>query len=508
MGNNIYFTSKLNGKRYNRGSNGLRQLKLAYNTEDFKLIFDTEFPDAPHTCVICGNETDFINFTNGYQTVCSKCKAERNHFNIDGYAEFVKEHYYEYYKDKWKSTVFVDPFDGQEYNVPNIPFSRYALIYKSKYDKNSDFWLITKKCYFCGEEYKISIFDEDDRKYTCFNHKMLNHLFPLNITFYDTVFQTVYELSNYIKSLSYEDFMILMMDYYEYIENYIKTPSFSIVNAIFRSCDTIKKNIYKDVAEYYYGNKKSTLLYFKDIPFFTYYENNKWYKNARWNNMFKTNEPLECKWCGKKIADFTNYEIIECNKKPIIIYEDRLCSFDCRNELYKVRSTYDGYINDVIKIKEKQATKLKNKISSGEFTPCIINSLTKKDISSPLYPDYKFRSSWELVFWFYNKDTIPYENYEKLRIPYTFNGVNHNYIVDFIDYVNNKVYEIKPESMCSREMNQIKFKTLKEWCLTNGYECVIISDNEIKNILLNLTNYDFLDDSCKKNISNSFKISI
>ena len=49
--------------------------------------------------------------------------------------------------------------------------------------------------------------------------------------------------------------------------------------------------------------------------------------------------------------------------------------------------------------KDKISNALKEKIKNGNFTPCITNSWSN---SKCLYKDKKFRSTWELMFYFYN----------------------------------------------------------------------------------------------------------
>ena len=125
---------------------------------------------------------------------------------------------------------------------------------------------------------------------------------------------------------------------------------------------------------------------------------------------------------------------------------------------------------------------MKEKISKGEFTPPITNSWTKWSAYAVRNGSIKkFRSSWEAAFWLLNEDL----EYEKVRIPYRYNGEIKIYIVDF----NSKttLYEIKPNSTKDNEKNLVKFKAADDWAHENGYEFKIVSDDWfVDNINLNV----------------------
>lgn len=126
--------------------------------------------------------------------------------------------------------------------------------------------------------------------------------------------------------------------------------------------------------------------------------------------------------------------------------------------------------------KDKISNALKEKIKNGYFTPCITNSWSN---SKCLYKDKKFRSTWELMFYFYNEQILNIDlNYEKERIEYLYKNNQHTYIVDFS--YNNKIYEIKPSNLKEKERNLLKTKYAKKWCIENNYKYFIISENWFK----------------------------
>jgi len=175
-----------------------------------------------------------------------------------------------------------------------------------------------------------------------------------------------------------------------------------------------------------------------------------------------------CKICGNK----TKFIGIRDRK----VYND-FCSDKC---LYEYRSNEQiGYNNNVFKIKDKEKWKenisnaIKNKILSGEFTPCVTNSWCHSRVESLINDKIiKHRSSWESFFHI----KTPNLEYEKIRIPYVFENVEHNYIVDFVDDENKILYEIKPRSEKTKIKNKIKRKYAIEWANKNKYVYKIIED--------------------------------
>lgn len=134
---------------------------------------------------------------------------------------------------------------------------------------------------------------------------------------------------------------------------------------------------------------------------------------------------------------------------------------------------------------KKISSKIKEKIKSGEFTPCITNSWCRSKIK---YKDLRFRSSWEALFFLINNNL----KYEKTRIMYydTKSKKFRNYIVDFTDDNENILYEIKPSSENEDQQNLDKKKYAEEYCKNNNLQFKIINENYfIKNIFKIEENY-------------------
>ena len=131
--------------------------------------------------------------------------------------------------------------------------------------------------------------------------------------------------------------------------------------------------------------------------------------------------------------------------------------------------------NMTLEAKEAKSKHMKYLIETGQFTPNIHNSKTHWQVE---FNGKKYRSSWEAAFILLN----PLVQYEKLRIKYINNkGIERIYIVDFIDIVNNKVYEIKPTSNRIDENSKLKEIALLKWCYENSYELIKINEMYIFN---------------------------
>ena len=168
---------------------------------------------------------------------------------------------------------------------------------------------------------------------------------------------------------------------------------------------------------------------------------------------------------NKRIASRSGYITSEETKRKIS--ETNRKTHTSKEFRDKHKETYDNS-------RIKQSISMKKRIADGEFTPPIHNSWTHWNIKiNDGNGIKKFRSGWEGSFWVLNKHT----NYEKLRIQYEYNNVIKNYIVDFIDQENKIVYEIKPDSLKTIEINKVKEDALTKWCLENKYTYIPINNS-------------------------------
>lgn len=121
----------------------------------------------------------------------------------------------------------------------------------------------------------------------------------------------------------------------------------------------------------------------------------------------------------------------------------------------------------------KQSTAMKAKIANGSFTPPITNSWTRWAAYANKNRETKrFRSSWEAAFWL-----LTDFEYEKVRVPYQYNGKDRVYIVDFVDHAGKTIFEIKPDSTRNTSVNKLKFEAATAWAQSNGYAFEVIGNS-------------------------------
>lgn len=74
---------------------------------------------------------------------------------------------------------------------------------------------------------------------------------------------------------------------------------------------------------------------------------------------------------------------------------------------------------------------------------------------------------------------------------------NNIYIIDFVDFQNKILYEIKPDSEKLNEKNLAKFEAAKNWAKNNGYIFEIITEKWFQD---NLKNYIFSEENKHLNL--------
>lgn len=171
----------------------------------------------------------------------------------------------------------------------------------------------------------------------------------------------------------------------------------------------------------------------------------------------------------------------------------RECKLGTKNPMYGVSHSQE--------YKKIVSDRMKEKILKGEFTPNTNNRHTHFDVT---YRGKVFRSSWEAVFYCKYHETY---QYEKLRIPYTFDNENHIYIVDFINEQDKIAVEIKPSSILERNSKeQAKLNALKTWCINNEYKLWVVDENDIRNIVYELNGLEEFDYSTQQKLIKQFGV--
>jgi len=198
-----------------------------------------------------------------------------------------------------------------------------------------------------------------------------------------------------------------------------------------------------------------------------------------WNKKCKNKN---CKNDRKITSLFPNREDFLLVKKKYGIYkfcEDPRCNYKFISERQVGinntchRMTEETFNSMCI----KNSIKMKLNIKEGKFIPNITNSWAKSRCEISFIRDGKMvnmktRSTWEAYFQLSNTNLV----YEKIVIPYLYKDIEYNYIVDFVDYENKVLYEIKPLSNRDNEIVKVKTKYGRRWCKLNGYKYILITD--------------------------------
>lgn len=217
--------------------------------------------------------------------------------------------------------------------------------------------------------------------------------------------------------------------------------------------------------------------------------------------------PGKCEVCGNptKFISFSGRK--DYYDKNHIRNYNQFCCKECRQKWWSCRQIGENNTSKRMSEETKkqshilQSISIKESIKNGKYTPIITNSWAKSKFHISFERNGKifnkdFRSSWEVYFQLINPDL----EYEKLRIPYfdTSKQKIRNYIIDFIDFNNKKVYEIKPKRCIDLRENPEKIKSLEKWCFENGFQMEIISEdyfekNQLKTSLLQYTDKENRD---------------
>lgn len=457
-------------------NNYVRKYGFKDKQEFYNFYYDIETPKCS-----CGQNRKFISFPKGYHDFCSSDKhkeeiiklSHERHYqtmlkgleNIDGYDEFIKEHLDEY-TTLQKNSHFVDPFDGK--NV-----SDFAQIVRKSKSSLSLFDEI-KTCLFCGEDYKFNpiIYNKNHCKNkSCIllnanNSKLHSFLERSGIYFS--------EFSGFSNSLKRH--ILKNLEKFEMLSNkYGMRNQILLIRGV--ACEFEGLILYK--LEYQRRSHFSMLQ----------------------NSMTEYLDYNNCVICDKK---YLRNDFIYDSQIKTLTPIERGAKYTCSLECYdKIRGNTKLFPNHD-KARKKQSKLMKEKIKNGEFTPCVTNSWARSRIVVDGIP---FRSSWEQYFHIHmNKFLDKNVEFEKLRIPY-FDPKKKKeriYIVDFIDYTERIVYEIKPEQE-KDEITKQKEEQLIQWANQSGYEYKFISDKWFSNNYKESILEDNIDNEVRYDIMRKMK---
>lgn len=231
---------------------------------------------------------------------------------------------------------------------------------------------------------------------------------------------------------------------------------------------------------------------------------------AYWN-LFRFNRKsfkYYCKYCGKELNDafltfcgskecrikFTNeknkkergseHSFIDASIKHSKsikgkTYEE-IHGIEKGKEIRETLSEVHKGISPTKETRDKQSIIMKRKILNGEWAPNIHNSFTHwKNEVIVKGKVFKFRSSWEVEVFEQLKEIYPLSEieYETLRIPYKYDGVEHIYVVDFYVPIKKLAIEVKPTNSLFERQEQEKIRVCKEFCKQNNMIFIIFNEN-------------------------------
>lgn len=252
----------------------------------------------------------------------------------------------------------------------------------------------------------------------------------------------------------------------------------------FKSCEKCKIKLINKTKQdkkklYNFLKKDQNFITKSDKTLYLYIE--KYNLNNFFGNVELTKKGIYDFLNGKTICKFS-----KCQNEPKFYGFSfgyiKFCSNECRQKQSSIDRTGDG--NTIHRMtdekrkkwKENLSKAAKRNIASGKWTPNVTNSWCHSKINLKIKNKIiPVRSSFEALFFIKNQNL----EYEKLRVPYFFNNKAHSYIVDFIDYKNKKVYEVKPISNKKILRNIIKKESLIKWCKNNDFKYFEIDENWI-----------------------------
>lgn len=205
-----------------------------------------------------------------------------------------------------------------------------------------------------------------------------------------------------------------------------------------------------------------------------------------------------CKMCDNLVkfnytkTEYSNYCCVKCARKDPTRISDEQKKIGTEKRNAKMKELLDDpirrkeYRDKIYESVMKTVTpesrllsskRMKKKILDGEFTPNITNTWNHW---SACVGDKKFRSRFEAIFYAHClENDIPVE-FETLRIPYSYNGSNKIYLVDFVNRRDKIAYEIKPSNQITDEVVVAKELAAKSWCSQNGYTFTYITEIDLK----------------------------
>lgn len=500
MPNNIYKCNRT-GKVFDKKQSLINHLRNVYRGIKFSEIYCIEHNTNPNECKYCGDSTKFVNIFCGFKTYCENPECRKKYITevnrknakklcsgIDGYDNIILDNKELFISLNGVNSI-IDPYDGYEHK------SMRFVTLRSETSLKGDYFYSTKKCLYCNTDIKYHIIKEPNKTFCC----------KLCANYYKNIDVDCQENLNkieYIRKLTLSEFSKLVS------ENKIRS-----FPKILKPTEIEKKiifNSYNIVGETFYDEKSKIYC---NIILSKGFKYNITLKMLSKEGFIDIDNYLDlyhnCSVCGKTYK--LNCSFIVDNDHKLKVYKRfdsiyKYCSSKCYIELLKSGNKNNRYeYSD--ETKQKQSITLKEKILKGEFTPNNTNSYCFGRIN---YKNYKFRSTFELMFYFCVKDKYTTVEFETIRIPYFCSKANKEriYIIDFI-LDNNLLIEVKPES--ERDNSADKISALEIYAKQNNYQFDICGEKFFKenlndSIFEEMLSDNLIEDNVKIRLNNYRKI--
>lgn len=505
---NIY-TSKKSGKTFSTPQGFLNHLFKIYPDKNAEEIYLEEIDDTFIKCIYCENRSKFKSIFKGYGKICTSKECKRAQYceinqqiadnlvrGIPGYDELILSNL-ELFISAFSGNQIIDPLDGYLHQTTRF------ITHRSESNLKDQRFFETRCCIVCGNSFSVNFVRKHNKRCCSNDCERRNNL---NIA------------KSKVSKLTNIDEFVLRLRSMSNLE-FSKQCSEKTI-PYFPGClkdDIVKYEIWKSFKKSFPENRvffdEKSGLYCNIIPC----RNSSIFINDTIKQLVKIeflnlNDYVilvdDCSVCGNLCETKKFNYWVDLDNNFIFSYESKYsyCSSKCYREFQKTGNLSLRYIYSEER-KKKQSKDLKTKILSGEFTPNSTNSWCFGRIE---YQSFSFRSSWELLFYFYARKNYEKILFEKIRIPYfdSSKNIDRVYIVDF--FLDNRyVVEVKPESKLLE--NSDKLCALTEFAKHNSYNIIICDENFFRcnltaDIFDEINSDDRIDCNIKKRISKYRKI--
>lgn len=414
--------------------------------QNYDLQFGKKF--CPH----CGKETKFLAFNLGYEDFC---------FSPDCYRSYVNRNT-DYYHSL-SGHGFTDKYDNTYYNIAftKIYFNRTGerydgFVFKSRRKTHSRSGI----CKECGKSFEYKSSKAKDTL-TCSQTCKIKHGWGIRRSRATVTFNgTLGELPHTVEELN------------RYYYNHQEYPSDPVYSLSATKTFLQKFPLLRKIKGVPYFSEEFQVWFYKSNTFNNYLnELNRDYEE--YHIQHNLGEIRICENCGKQFL------VKDCFGSSYRGETAKFCNMECYKETAKA-GNHQFRKNWTPERRAHASRTVKKKIASGEWTPKVINSFTKKSTEAVINGEKKyFRSSWEAIFSVVN----PHLEYETIRVPYEYNGKRHSYIIDFFDRAAGILYEVKPSGKTTDGRIIAKTAAAIEFCDKNSYKFFVITEEELRNLL-------------------------